>query len=465
MPGTPAGDTRLLVLVNPGRTSRNYMVGVARAARTLGLLGGTVEMGEVWEHLRRAGGGVGAARAEAARAEAARAVADLCARERITHAVSYIHNGVFEFGLHAGAGGPSPLFPSIGVRHIMLWTDHPEWAVGGTPLDPQARAALAHPMHTHILKSRGAAEELRAVCAWPNIFSSPMGEDPDALRPVREHAPVHDAVMILSDASAPARALEPFLECADPDPGELMQAMRPCAVRAWTAFVASGAPDGGLRDELHRLGAAWLDARAERPMLSFHRLSAGLAHRHAGALAWLRAEPQRWYGATAALRTITAWRRSFWPAWLARRADLGVYGSDPALLSAAGGGAAWVPYDEQAAVYARGRCALSINAAHDEEGLTHKPFQMAASGAAMVHHATLGLDECFEPGEEVFVFERGPELLETVRSLAGDEGRRRRTGDRARERFLREHTWTARLPALLALDGAARGGAGLGTAA
>src|SRR5690606_13131032 len=146
------------------------------------------------------------------------------------------------------------------------------------------------------------------------------------------------------------------------------------------------------------------------------------------------------------------WRRRFWPAWLAQRADVGLYGCAqtdalPPELNPAPG---WVSYIEQPSVYARGHVALNINAGHDEEGLTHKPFQIASAAAACIHHDAGRRSEAFPLGEEVIAFQRGSELLEAVRELRASPERRRALGQAMRARAMRDHTWDAFLARVLA---------------
>lgn len=442
---------RLLVLLNPGRTSRHYLAAIARAAERLGVLAGTIDLGPIWDFMRRGG--------PAAQRDATAQVRALLLKNRVTHVLGYTHNGALDFALEPDPlGGPTPVSPFVaaGARHILLWTDHPNWAVEASALRPQVARLLAHPMHTHWVKSPAAADELRAVAGWPNVVGLPMGEDYESLRaaPARGGEPLHDAVVILSDAAAPPAETLPFLKHDDPDPADIMRAMRPGALLAWRAFFQAHAADAAPIAALERLADAWIEAKSRRPLVSFFRLAADLESAHAEALTWLQEDSRRWYAATRALNALTAWRRNFWIEWLGRHAALGVYGCDASPLGIAQppDARAWIEYERQPEIYARGACALTINAPHDEEGLTHKPFQIAASAVPCVHHATIGLDACFEPGAEVFPFERGPALLDAVRAFASDPARRRAAGESLRARAAADHSWDARLTRLLAAE-------------
>src|SRR5690554_1887746 len=100
---------RVLVLLNPGVTSRNYLIGIARAAQRMGVLAGAVELEPLWRRVQEAKG------APATRVAIAQELANLCRRECVTHVLSYTHNGVFEFGLHQSADEVAVgLFSAIG---------------------------------------------------------------------------------------------------------------------------------------------------------------------------------------------------------------------------------------------------------------------------------------------------------------------------------------------------------------
>jgi hypothetical protein len=84
---------------------------------------------------------------------------------------------------------------------------------------------------------------------------------------------------------------------------------------------------------------------------------------------------------------------------------------------------------------------------------TARPFELAALGCAMVSNPYLGIEEWFEPGREVLIVNSARQALETYRSLLGDDATRRELGERARTRFLAEHTYAHRAAQLLAVSG------------
>ena len=112
-----------------------------------------------------------------------------------------------------------------------------------------------------------------------------------------------------------------------------------------------------------------------------------------------------------------------------------------------------VSYWEQSSAYAQGRIAVNIPQPHDQEGLSHKPFQIAASGVAMAHLNRRGLEKCFTLGEEVEVFLTPAEACETIARLLRNNARREALAAAARRRLEREHTWAHRLIEMFSIAG------------
>lgn len=450
-------ENRLLILLNPGKQSRYYMLGLARSAARLQIPHGCVEMDELWA-MRDAEAASRGVMAACVRVQLE--LARLVRKHRITHVLGYAWNGALDFGLLSCEPGEAgePVFAALGVRHVMLWTDHPDWFNQGAALRPEFARRLAHPLHTHVLKSRTAADEAAGVLGWRNVRAMPMAEGLDrfTIAGGREDSPVHDVVAIMGGVAALSPEVEPFLDDDHPDPRLVDLAVLPAAATRWRRWVAA---QGLAEDEagpVVRAGERLLEGKIADPTRSYWSLSEGLSGGViGGAIDWLKDDPQRWYAAVAVLRRLGDWRRSFYPAWLARRLDLGLYGcaGAPAGIGQPRSSPDWVEYEDQAAVYRRGRVALNINAAHDEEGLSHKPFQIASSGVACVHHRSSGLEECFEPGREVSTFGRADELLESIRALVSNPSRAREMGMAMQERAMREHTWDQRLVRMLEAAG------------
>ncbi len=78
-----------------------------------------------------------------------------------------------------------------------------------------------------------------------------------------------------------------------------------------------------------------------------------------------------------------------------------------------------------------------------------RPFELASLGCCVVSDPYSGLDEWFETGKEMFVAHNAEEAIETYRMLLSSEGLRRKTGELARNRVLKEHTYKHRAMQLL----------------
>jgi hypothetical protein len=84
---------------------------------------------------------------------------------------------------------------------------------------------------------------------------------------------------------------------------------------------------------------------------------------------------------------------------------------------------------------------------------TARPFELAASGAAIVSNPHAGIERWFEPGRELVVVETAHEAVAAYRELVADPGQAEEMGRHARERVLDEHTYTHRARQLLELIG------------
>ncbi len=445
MPTPPA----ILALLNPGRTSHHYMAGVVAGAEQLGLRCGRVDLASAWQAQKQG---------PAAYASYAAELASWIKAQAFTHCIAYGHNAASLVSLESltrpvGAEGVGPLTTQLGLRNFMLWTDHPEWCVQGTPMDEPMRTVLRHPLHTHLLKSRAAAAEASEVLQWPGVLGMPVGEDVRAMTAAAGCSePTFDAVIVVSDAAAPTSESAAWLADEDPDPAAIDRAHLPLALGA--ARKAVNASQGGSDrwPALEPLIATLLEAKVQQPRRSFWTLSKGLGNPEP--LVWAKSSPRRWYGLIGGLRRMVNWRRNFWPAWLARRVKLGVFGCDATSWGVEQSEAqrSWVDYGSLRQAFTSGRCVVSVNAGHDEEGVTHKPFQIAASGSVLVHHATSELEEYLESGRECLLFSRGPELLGHVRAC-GDDAFRRAMADAGLARCTRDHTWASRVASMLAYEG------------
>jgi len=78
-----------------------------------------------------------------------------------------------------------------------------------------------------------------------------------------------------------------------------------------------------------------------------------------------------------------------------------------------------------------------------------RPFELASMGCCVVSDPYSGLDEWFEVGKEIFVAHDAKEAIEIYKMLLTSEELRRKTGQLARARVLKEHTAQHRARQLL----------------
>jgi hypothetical protein len=436
-----AHPVHLLIINNPGRQSRHYLAGIGAAAKSIGVRASVLELDQLVRWLLSGGQQEAAARA--------RELQGRFQRDGVTHILSYGSNAAAEFGVVGHGAEARSALGELGIRRIHLWTDHPNWLQDGVAIREPVRGFLARSEAVHLVKSEVAARETEAVLGWSGCVATMMAEDPEVVRPVEGNAkPEFDVVAILGGVEAVPEVLTPMLDADDPQPAEAMRTLTPLVIAAWDRGVGAGdvGDDAGMR----RLGRALVEARIARPMDGYHRLAEALGEEHAGAIACWRRDPVRYYAGLKALHLLTGWRRAFTTAWLARRCSVGVFGCDASAIGVeqTDEQRAWVPYEDQARVYARGRAALNVNQGHDEEGLTHKPFQIAAAGSVLIHNACRGLEEAFQPGTEALAFDTPREALSAVERVR-DGAERSRIADAGRARLLDQHTWGHRLRAWL----------------
>jgi spore maturation protein CgeB len=86
---------------------------------------------------------------------------------------------------------------------------------------------------------------------------------------------------------------------------------------------------------------------------------------------------------------------------------------------------------------------------------TSRPFELAASGAAIVSNPVEGMEQWFEPGRELIVVSSADSAANAYRELLSDPGQAEALGLAARERVLDEHTYAHRARRVLELIGAA----------
>jgi spore maturation protein CgeB len=115
-----------------------------------------------------------------------------------------------------------------------------------------------------------------------------------------------------------------------------------------------------------------------------------------------------------------------------------------------------VPFNVFAQAISRARINLNITRRSHATvfaSSTCRPFELAATGAAIVSNPHEGIERWFELGSEVRVASSADEASATYRELLDDPGAAEAMGRRARERVLDEHTYAHRARQILELVG------------
>lgn len=430
----------LLILLNPGRFTRHYLFDMAAAAERLGIRTVAFELSTVWEET------------QAGRPPASDRITAFLREHNVAAVIGSGINGLLEWPVETSPDGRAvSFFERMGIPHLMWWTDHPQWANERFGLRPEVQP----PMRSHnqyvFVKSALAARELREVLGWPNCHGLPVAENAARLQPAVGVRPDFDVVAVVGSPPRLDPELEPFLSQEDPDVVEMASVFAP---RVWSDIMQhwkKSAPIH-LHAQLERLGHDWVAARAREPLHGSYRIFTRLAARHVNAARWVRDNPAAYFDAVEALWELARWQRTFYLRYLARHFRVGVFGCDWSSVGI-GGDSAWVGHDDQPAAYARGRVAINISQPNDEEGVSHKPFQIAACGVPMIHVDRKGLADCFTPGRETAVFATPRQAREAAAALLADPDRSRAMADAARERLCREHTWETRLSQMLSAAG------------
>jgi hypothetical protein len=305
-------------------------------------------------------------------------------------------------------------------------------------LQPILRNEYLH----HFVKSEMAAEEIHDLLGWPNCHGLPVAEDPEQLKPVRNVEPEFDVVAVVGSVAKPIAGLERFLNDEAPDVNAISRIVADGVNQKLSALWHDRA-ETNVRLHLQSFGEAWVEARRESPLIGSYRLFTGMEADHTEACTFLRANPLVYFDAIECLWDLGNWQRTFVLMHLARRFKVGVFGADWSSVGLGGG--AWVNHHDQPAAYARGRIAINISQAGEEEGLSHKPFQIAASGVAMLHINRKGVSDCFTLDEEIALFDTPGEARAIVAALLADPDRRASMAGAARRRLCRSHTWSHRL--------------------
>lgn len=440
---TESGRT-ILTILNGGRMSRCWLIGLGNAAVALGLRHVFIEGDEI--------------------ARAVASTPDAVVQEMNKVLIQRKIGMVLNYGLNGAAilpvdrewpGAYRNFFEIRGVPQCVLWADHPQWVANREALRPDLQAVFRSGNQFHFLKSEAHAHEIGRILGWPNCHEVGCGADPNVHAPRPEIKPDYDLVAIYgNDVTVPDWIL-PFLDQDDPDPAAINRIVARQVQEKLTALWEKDAA-AALRPEL----AAWsnraIEFKLAHPEHALARHLGRLSDEFPMASWWLAAMYPTYFKAAEILYAFRNWQRHFYLAYLSKHFRVGLFGGkwshvgDPAEAPVNG---KWVDFNDIPNFVARGRVSFDIVAGWDEEGLTAKTFELASCGTAMIHNPCVGLKEAFEIGREMETFQTPKQAREKVRLLLDDPNRRSAMAQAARDRVLKEHTWGHRLQQMMGKAG------------
>lgn len=432
-----AGAAALLLLQNPGNVSPHYIGGLGLGAKKMGINVLPFDVAPVWQ-----------ADGET-KVVLAQRLCDFCLQHDISAVLGYSNIPSFTFPPFTLFTGENiPFFSALGIPQILFWTDHPHWIQIPDITAPTVLSLMANPLCHHFIKSESAAQDLKDVLKWPASHALPMGEDPDLMDDNTEVTPEYDIVAICGSLTPLPDCLNRFLEQDDPDPVEI------CRTFANTVndnlkkcLSAEASVRSCVGQDLDAFCECLMETRLQNLEKPIRECIIIASQSFRDIFNVLIQNANCYLDVHRALWRFSGWERTFYLAYLARHFKVAVFGKKCPMLDCTVKG--WIDYRQQARVYATGRMAINISQAHDDEGVTHKPFQIAASRIPMLHIYRKGLDQLFTPEREVSVFRRPAEARESAAYLLTHPEERVAMGLNARQRLESEHTWRHRIQTML----------------
>ncbi len=434
----------MLILLNPGKMSRYWLIGLANAAAGMGLRVVYLEI----EQLRQA--------FTANSAGTTQEVNDFLIKHKVAVVMGYALNGVGDFPSDHGWPGAYRSFLEVrGIPHWFLWADHPQWVWQKGALVPSIQVAFRSGAQCHFLKSWAHAHELNRVLGWPNCVSLPMAADVTALKPAVGVEPKFDLVAVYGSNSTLGDWLLPFLEQSDPDVEQINDIVAQQCRTELSALWQSDAPEP-LRPELEAWGNRAVEYKKADSSLALIRHLPKLTDEFPKSTWWLTALYPVYFKAAGILYKFRSWQRHFYLAYLSKYFRVGLFGGVWSHVNQPIGTSStsqWVDFVQIPNVVAQGKVALDIVGGWDEEGLTAKTFELGACGAPMVHNPCVGLSAAFMPGKEMEVCATPLQARQSLQALLDNPQKRAAMGEACRARIVREHTWTHRISRMFELGG------------
>jgi glycosyltransferase involved in cell wall biosynthesis len=445
---------RVLFLSHPGTNSRDILLDMARGFRDAGCDVARWELEAIGQMV------------SARPAEAAAALTDATRLLRSYLKANDVHLSV---GMWAGAlsavvhaqrqGKVISFFDVVESPHLAFWLDAPHWAAQGGFHHLFGSSLAGSRFCFHLINNAATGAEMAQVLGFSNVIPQHYGVDVERFRP---HATQrrYDLVFALGAGVPPPAPLAlRELESDDPDLEAVRREAAGGAGRRLDELAASAEP--ARREGVRHLLRLLLDAQLADPHRPMLQRLAALVQRQSDlgpAFGWLVGRPADYVKACAIARSVEGCRRAFTFTHLSRHFRCASFG----------GGAleGWgcraehlgeVGYEQQAAIYSMAPVGLNVMRWQDDTGLNLKPFEIAASGAACLCERRGGVEECFEPGREILLFDGPGAARRLLADLLAAPAELQAVAEAGLARVRRDHTWAARARQLMAAVGAATG--------
>lgn len=435
----------VLLLVHPGTNSRSTLLDIRIGFEQAG------HRTFVWE----TGPQINAAAANASLAQSliaafTRSFESFLSANAIDFCLSMWGNGAMTFMCDLDpTGRVRSTFDRTRVPLVCYWLDAPFWThEGHVPelLMKREGQVLRSPNLLHVINNPGTADEMSRVLNLNNVIALHYGVDPAAFSPRRVDGQLPEFDVVFSYGPG------------DPDPTPLMldqleadvpnvHALRQSEAQRVQALLFRQVDrwPGPHRDAAISLLNLLVTLQLQRrdvPMLTRIEGVHQSAPHLASAIEHLYADLRLYTDITAALRTIEQWERAFTFSYLSRHFNCATFGTgDPARWRCRTTHLGPVDWDQQAAVYSRGWFGLNVMRWQDDVGLNVKPFEITASGAALLCARRGGLDQLFTPGAECLAFDSPAEARTLARAALADPPRLAALAAAGRDRTLANATW------------------------
>lgn len=444
----------ILVLMHGGTNSRDIFTDVVHGIRGAGHHALVLEIDPLFHIIARNNGN-----ASEVQADLCRFIAAFIRENNIDLTVAMWANGIHLLGLRDVNGRAVTFFEAINAPHLLLWLDAPERAHSSTMIQYFRSPVVNSPNLFHFINNAGTAHEMTALFGFANVLPVPYGVNTTAFTPpvppVDLAGRTYDLMFSVGGGEGwlvPSPEMREEVSRDQPDTNRirllLAQQVRPQLDALAARYDEPRRP--AAREAMEQL-LSWQIRDRHKPMVDRLQDIAAAEPALAQGVQTLAAHVPTLVETMAAVRSIDAFWRIFTFVYLTRYFNCGLFGT--ADLSAWGcsiPSAGFVPYRQQAQMYAQARAGLSVMRYQDELGVHIKPLEIAASGTACLASWRPGIDTLFGP-DEILIYHTLEEARTRLADALAAPDRLAAIAHAGLQRVRRDHTWARRITLILEL--------------